>query len=209
MPEESLTKKALLENIKLRTNWILTIEKLLKTFNLIECSNNSNKFQKNSREHVQTYHNTIWKREIINLDSSRLKVYKIINKDFTTPDYLTLTLDMRRMIAKMRCSDHKLEIERGRHLRKDVKDRICKTCTGGNIEDEDHFLIKCKTYQHIRGKHQMFADNIYSFLNCKDQINLAKYIQEAFELRENLITGQQRHLSQPSEYEQGEPGWET
>ena len=34
LPGESLAKKALKENVELRTDWILTIEKLLKTFNL-------------------------------------------------------------------------------------------------------------------------------------------------------------------------------
>ena len=39
LPDKCLAKKALIENANLRTNWILTIEKLIKTFNLIEVSN--------------------------------------------------------------------------------------------------------------------------------------------------------------------------
>ena len=40
LPETNLIKKALRENIDIRTNWIMTIEKLLITFNLIEASDN-------------------------------------------------------------------------------------------------------------------------------------------------------------------------
>ena len=42
-----------------------------------------------------------------------------------------------------RISSHKLEIEKGRHRRKklDVKDRICKFCKSGEVEDEKHMLL--------------------------------------------------------------------
>ena len=36
LAESNLAKKALKENINIRTNWILTIENLVKSFNLIE-----------------------------------------------------------------------------------------------------------------------------------------------------------------------------
>ena len=35
LPDQSLAKKVYPENVSLRTNWLLTIEKLLKIFNLI------------------------------------------------------------------------------------------------------------------------------------------------------------------------------
>ena len=44
MPDESLAKKSLLENVNIRTNWILTVEKLLKSFKLIEGATNLNNF---------------------------------------------------------------------------------------------------------------------------------------------------------------------
>ena len=39
LPESTLAKKALWENINIKTNWIRTIEKLLATFNLTEVEN--------------------------------------------------------------------------------------------------------------------------------------------------------------------------
>ena len=36
LPDTALVKKAMLENIKLRTNWIMTIEKLINRFHLAE-----------------------------------------------------------------------------------------------------------------------------------------------------------------------------
>ena len=49
----------------------------------------------------------------------------------------------RHSIAKLRCSSHALEIERGRHTspKTPVADRKCLMCY--EIEDERHFVLKC------------------------------------------------------------------
>ena len=49
-----------------------------------------------------------------------------------------------------RISSHKLEIERGRYKKLDVKDRICKICNTGAIEDEQHLLFNCIAYHSLR-----------------------------------------------------------
>ena len=91
---------------------------------------------------------------------------------------------MRKIISKIICSDHTLEIEKGRHLNIPRAERICKLCMEGVIEDEVHFLLKCETYQPLREKYHMYADNIYDFLTTENQENLAKYLIDAFKLRE-------------------------
>ena len=185
LPNKCLLKKVLLENTNLRTKWIQTIEKLIKTFNLIETSNNSFKFQKTTKTRIREYHTNTWKEKISQQNvSSRLKVYKDINSEFITPSHLSLPFNMRKVISKMRCSNHNLEIERGRHLNIERDKRTCHNCASNEVEDEEHFLLKCKTYQSAREKYQMTADNIYDFLNTKNQENLAKFLIEASELRE-------------------------
>jgi hypothetical protein len=67
---------------------------------------------------------------------------------------------MRNIISKIRCSDHSVEIERGRHLNIPGVERICKTCAEGVIEDEEHFLLNFKIYQPIREKHHMYQARI-------------------------------------------------
>ena len=94
---------------------------------------------------------------------------------------------MRQIIAKIRCSDHILEIEKGRHRNIPREERTCKTCTEGVIEDEEHFLLRCETYQPLRNKHNMEAENLNDFLNFENQEKLGKYLISAFELRENVL----------------------
>ena len=64
LPDESLAKKALLVNTNLQTNWIQTVEKLIKTFKLIETSNNSVKFEETTKKRIQQYYTTLWKSRI-------------------------------------------------------------------------------------------------------------------------------------------------
>ena len=184
LPDKSLAKKALLENINLRTNWILTIEKLIRTFQLTESNNTNDPFKKASKENILRYYKTSWKGKLTDQDQTRLQVYKTIKGEFMQSKHLELPFFMRKVVSKIRCSDHPLEIEKGRHLNIPRTDRICKICTEGVIEDEEHFLLKCKIYQPLREKHFMYADNLYDFLNTETQENLAKYIIDAFQLRE-------------------------
>ena len=187
MPGDSLAKKALIENVNLRTNWILTVEKLLKCFNLIEADfSNINKFKKSSKENAQKYYKTFWEEKINDPNLTRLQVYQTIKNEFTPSNYLDIENFYRRqIITKIRCSDHSLEIESGRHQRIERHERLCKICTDGVIEDEEHFLLRCKIYDSLRNKYHMGHENIQDFLNSCDQEKLADYLLNAFKLREN------------------------
>ena len=183
LPDKCLAKKALIENVNLRTNWILTIEKLIKTFNLIEVS--SSQFKRRAKINISEYYKTTWKNKLTNQNLPRLQVYKLVNSEFTAPKHLGLPYHMR----KIRCSNHQLEIEKGRHNKTPREDRICKTCTCGAIEDENHFLLECLAYKPLREMYNMNANNIRDFLGTENQLQLAKYLISSFELRERLAKG--------------------
>ena len=150
LPEKSLARKALAENVHIRTNWIQTIEKLIKTFNLIEVSRKQ--FMTKTRVNITEYYKSTWKNKINNQDLPRLEVYKAINSEFIFAKHLGLPYHMRKIITKIRCSDHTLEVEKGRHAKEYTRreDRICEICTDGVTEDESHFLLKCGTYDSLR-----------------------------------------------------------
>ena len=101
----------------------------------------------------------------------------------------TLGFENRRVIAKIKCSDHALEIEKGRHKNKQRHERICTMCLNGQVEDEEHFLFSCKAYnallrvkyslQHLIEAQELFKDVNYG--------TLAKYLTEAFTIRDEAI----------------------
>ena len=58
LPDSSLAKMALLENISLRTNWIKTIEKLIDTLNLADKIDNHSKFTKATKYALENGYQT-------------------------------------------------------------------------------------------------------------------------------------------------------
>ncbi len=58
-------------------------------------------------------------------------------------------------MSRFRCSNHCLEVECGRHAKLENvprRDRICRLCSLGAVEDEDHLLLVCPAHHDIRCK---------------------------------------------------------
>ena len=81
LPESNLAKKALKENINIRTNWIMTIEKLVKSFSLIETVDNPRKFQLLLKSNTRKYYISHWQRKIKGENLKRLEFYQQVNRD--------------------------------------------------------------------------------------------------------------------------------
>ena len=104
--------------------------------------------------------------------------------------------EIRRNLAKLRCSNRSLLIESGRYLKLEIVGRICKRCN--RVEDETHFLIECSLYTVTRQKfyedNNISVDNesketFISLMKTKDKqlfVNLANFITGCFEIRKVL-----------------------
>ena len=103
-------------------------------------------------------------------------------------------------MSKFRLSNHKLMIEKGRHLNLEKEQRICPFCP--NVEDETHFLLHCCNYMAIRENMlETVGGTLNEELNRNDdemmlryllgntQISsvVAKYLRKTMELRDFLI----------------------
>ena len=160
LKETSLAKIALLENIELRTNWIITIEKLINTLKLSDKIGNHNKFKGSTKHALEEAFRKWWKTSLDDPNLSRLQFYKKIKSEHRPEKYLDIhEFELRKHISKLRCSDHVLEIEKGRHKKgeayKEAKDRKCIFCKNGDVEDEEHFVFKCDTYTELRRKYRI------------------------------------------------------
>ena len=89
-PESSLAKKALQENVNMRTNWIKTIEKLLHTFNLIEFTGDTQKFKLASKTNANKFYISIWDAKMKSDDLTRLKFYQTLKNDFIPATYISI-----------------------------------------------------------------------------------------------------------------------
>ena len=115
----------------------------------------------------------------------------LLNSNFTPPKHLGLPYKLRKVISRIRCSNHPLAIERGRYTNPKTprEDRLCELCDEQVIEDEEHFLMKCSVFTHLRDHYQMNFNNISDILNMENQYQLAQYLLSAFELRQRAIWG--------------------
>ena len=77
---------------------------------------------------------------------------------------------------------------------------LCQICNSGDVESEEHFMSKCSKYKSIRDElhirvnnwlknaipeQRVIEEHILKSSNSYVQKALAKYISDAFNLREN------------------------
>ena len=70
------------------------------------------------------------------------------------------SLHDRSNLSKIRLSAHTLEIEKGRYVKINKEDRLCKICLNGSIEDENHFIWHCSKYKTER---EIFKSKLSTF----------------------------------------------
>ena len=140
---------------------------------------------------IRSYFITNWENKLQNEEISRLATYKTVKTDFTCSKHLGLPYNLRKVISQIRCSNHQLAIEKGRHKNPKTprEERLCKLCDENIVEDENHFLLNCTTYTHLRNHYDMNFLNLPDMLNMDDQHQLAQYLLSAFELRQRLLWG--------------------
>ena len=137
-------------------------------------------------------------------NSSKLKLYSQIKTEIGPEKYLSdlTNVKHRQALTKLRLSSHRLQIEVGRHTNGDNEipreDRICPLCRNG-VEDEVHFLLTCPIYKDLRKHiHGQLMDapglsDLDQTVHLLLQYNIkmvAKFIYEAFTIREDAITAQ-------------------
>ena len=191
LSNERLVKIALLESIELRTNWIVTIEKLVSCLGLTEVIDSPKKFNIRLEKNIKNMFIDYWKDNLRN-PGPRLEFYSKIKQDLSFEPYLDLlNFEPRKEIAKIRCSDHALEIEKARHNKDTNRDetlRLCRVCRDHKIENEEHFLMECTHYENIRTKYNIanYEDCVTLMREMKPEI-LGKYLLEAWAERKMVI----------------------
>ena len=99
-----------------------------------------------------------------------------------------LPFAIRKAVAKFRFSNHKLNIEVGRHAGIPRKFRTCSHCLINNnsyqIEDEYHAFFKCSLYDDIRQRYLPSnlcnTKSLYEFYNIlsHNDPNVIKHVSE-------------------------------
>ncbi len=107
---------------------------------------------------------------------NKLRTYRKFKNDHMQEKYLTIIKDsyIRSSVTRMRLSAHRLMIERGRHLKLSVEQRICTKCDQNLVEDEFHAIMICKKYDNERT--QLFHELSTVIITWKDMDINDKFI---------------------------------
>ena len=110
---------------------------------------------------------------------------------------------LRSVLTKLRISAHNLRVETGRYGRNRLErnERKCLICANSNdIEDEFHFIILCNVYNDLRVKYlpsYLYTNpsvhkfvNFFNTCNKNNILRMSKYIKEATERRDIIISEQ-------------------
>ena len=86
-------------------------------------------------------------------NTNKLTFLKSLKEVYKSEKYLKIdNFGNRRVITKLRTSNHTLAIEAGRWTNIERENRLCKQCTENKIEDEIHFPFQCTKYKAERQK---------------------------------------------------------
>ncbi len=100
-----------------------------------------------------------------NDSSNKLRTYMTFKKEYKMENYVLVDVDKHIVsnFARLRISNHILEIERGRYRNIPADKRFCTICSipNNHVEDEVHFMCECELYKAERC---ILFDNIELFV---------------------------------------------
>ena len=116
-------------------------------------------------------------------ESSKCALYSNIKTVFKLEPYLyklPKTVWQYTYIVKFRCSNHKLEIERGRYIGLERDLRYCKKCTLDMMGDEYHTFFECSN-QDIVNLRKRFIPAYYQ--RNRSMYNFVKLLHEVSDIK--------------------------
>ena len=200
---DKLVRHAFAEQKKLGLAWYKNVDSLLKILD-------HNKFDHQNynallcQERATDRFKGIWEQE--RRKNHKLKFYNEVKENFGAEPYLKIESSKgSNLIAKIRMSAHKLNIETGRYGTKSesILNRVCNFCCDlptlellmklpeGDpiIEDEAHFLVSCPRYQNYRENIKEPLSSLILTGNCKGMFeeehlsDLSKFLKQIFQMR--------------------------
>ena len=118
---------------------------------------------------------------------------EVINPNLEDQKYLSVVTSSRNKIniAKIRTKYHELHSETRCWSIPKIPwvERVFHLCESMSVEDENHFLLECLAYTHIRSEfHSIcYNTNIYNLLTCQNYNELGKLLGNPFEHTNKIL----------------------
>ena len=190
MDDNTLVKKAYIDNVADNTEWCQTIQILNCSQELHHGNVTEAKFPSIAKKNLRDNFAKYWRNRIDDREQEKkLDLYSKYKQEHEIEPYLELpAFRDRQRITKFLTSNHHLEIERGRYIDKLREERICKACDTETVEDEEHFLTQCPAYNETR-KNIVFEEGwtAHKVLRANSPLDITNYLKMALLLRDKLV----------------------
>ena len=191
MNDDVLVKLAYKENVESNSLWCKSIQVLNTSYQLHSRDWTEIEFHNEIKKTLTSSFTNYWRNRIDNRDvEKKLQLYSKAKERFQIGKYLDIpSFRERQIISKFMCSNHTLRIETGRHDNTPREERLCQLCNIEEIEDEDHFIRKCPTYEQIRQEAAInFSNynNTEAIFHLEEPLKIAEFLRKAYTLRDQL-----------------------
>ena len=191
MEDNVLVKLAYKENLESNSLWCKSIQAFNTAYQLHTRNWTQAEFPIEVKKTLTTDFIEHWRNRIDDRNvEKKLQLYSKVKERFLIGKYLDIpTFRERQIISKFMCSNHTLRIETGRHNMTPREDRRCQLCQLDEVEDEDHFIMKCPAYTEIRQQSPITFQNYTNteaIFHLEEPLEIAKFLRNAYTLRDQL-----------------------
>lgn len=160
------------------------IKQLMVQAGIADCFNNESEVSKAViKEKVKEYlfekFKREWYQDVTRENAKRgegrnkLRTYKLFKDTYGVEHYVQCVMPTphRSAFAKFRCGVAPIRLETGRYERLSEQERTCFCCEG-TVESEEHVLLECPTYDHLRK--ELYRKITVEYPNFSDKNNIEK-----------------------------------
>ena len=99
---------------------------------------------------------------------------------------------LRKSMAQIRCSSHKLRVETGRYTSEARHERTSRVCNSATtMEDEQHILLRCPQLDDLHTAHshlfQTSGQTVTDLFDEHPPMLLAKYVRAALLMHQSVL----------------------
>ena len=159
-PQDGIVGKAVSEmaNMPNLDTWYSRVQKIKTVFNIPQLRGSKDNVGLQLNKKLKSIFDRFWIDQVHaqklggdGLDHNKLRFYKTLKCSFTQEPYITNILNktQRAWLTRYRVSAvQNLRMESGRYTRPvtPVASRICNYCTDNKIDDENHAILLCNTF---------------------------------------------------------------
>jgi hypothetical protein len=146
MPNHRLTKRIFNWNLDSRGDWSTEVHRILTSVDMEDSFINKESCNiKCLTTKLKENYKIEWSHKIT--EKPKLRLYKTFKPEMETERYVSSNISRseRSFLAQLRFGILPIHLETGRFNRKPLEERLCYICNNNEIEDEEHFLLKCET----------------------------------------------------------------